>query len=306
MVLQDSILLQVSQKQTNYNDLLIRMTPNYKSNESAKAALSRALKNLIAFGEIEKKEDFYILTEKGRHTVESKLKNKILIVINDLLSKSKKTSSLQYIDDVIKNIQVFIEKSKIDPSLIKVAKTGSTFYISDLTLLAEDIEKKVAHYTHLLSILDKQISILKEQNFEDFYSTNLDEAGIEHIENFAKQNNLIDITIDCDKDSPETILLFVKNDKFVRKSDYIFSTPISNMTELKKILLSNFENTLQAKFKIYLNELLIKTSFGRLYFFGAYSLISKIKEEMNTQGELTKSCTKEKEIILKKKKGALK
>ena len=297
MVLQDSILLQVSQKQTNYNDLLIRMTPNYKSSDSAKAALSRALKNLIAFGEIEKREDSYILTEKGRHTVESKLKNKILIVINDLLSKSKKTNSLQYIDDVIKNIQVFIEKAKIDPSLIKVAKTGSTFYISDLSLLSEDIEKKVEHYTHLLGILDKQINILKDQNFEDFYSTNLDEAGIAHIEDFAKKNNLIDITIDCDKDSPETILLFVKNDKFVRKSDYIFSTTISNMPELKKILLSNFENTLQAKFKIYLNELLIKTSFGRLYFFGPYSLISKFKEEM-----IKKEAPK-KEVVIKKKKG---
>ncbi|MEI8363851.1 MAG: hypothetical protein WCF78_00120 [archaeon] len=288
MVLQDSILLQISQKQTNYNDLLLRMTPNYKSSDSAKAALSRALKNLISFGEIEKKEELYILTEKGKHTVDSKLKNKILIVINDLLSKSKKANSLQYIDDIIKNIQVFIEKSKTDPSLIKVAKTSSTFYISDLNYLKEDIENKVTHYHHLLEILQKQINILQEENFEDFYSINLDENAFFHVENFCKINNLTDITIDCDKDSPETILLFVKNSKFTRKSDYVFSTSIINMPELKNILLSNFENTIQAKFKIYLNDILIKTSFGKLYFFGPYNLISKIKDEINKKEEIKK------------------
>ncbi len=298
MVLQDSILLQISQKQTNYNDLLLRMTPNYKSSDSAKAALSRALKNLISFGEIEKKEDLYILTEKGRHTVDSKLKNKILIVINDLLSKSKKTNSLQYIDDIIKNIHVFIEKSKTDPSLIKVAKTSSTFYISDLHYLKEDIEKKVTHYHHLLEILEKQVNILQDENFEDFYSINLDEKAFAHVVNFCKLTNLTDITIDCDKDSPETILLFVKNNKFTRKSECVFSTPLTNMPELKKILLSNFENTIQAKFKIYLNDILIKTNFGKLYFFGPFNLISKIKEEINKKEKKPKIVKKK----LEKKK----
>lgn len=299
MVLQDSILLQISQKQTNYNDILLRMTPNYKSSDSAKAALSRALKNLISFGEIEKKDDFYILTEKGRHTVDSKLKNKILIIINELLSKSKKTNSLQYIDDIIKNIHVFIEKSKTDPSLIKIAKTSSTFYISDLDYLKEDIEKKVTHYNHLLEILEKQVSILKEENFEDFYSINLDENAFAHVVNFCKLTNLADITIDCDKDSPETILLFVKNNKFIRKSDYIFSIPLTNVFELKKILLSNFENTIQAKFKIYLNDILIKTSFGKLYFFGPFNLISKIKEEIKKSENIAKPTKK-----TKKKRGS--
>jgi len=275
------------------------MTPNYKSSDSAKAALSRALKNLISFGEIEKKDDFYILTEKGRHTVDSKLKNKILIIINELLSKSKKTNSLQYIDDIIKNIHVFIEKSKTDPSLIKIAKTSSTFYISDLDYLKEDIEKKVTHYNHLLEILEKQVSILKEENFEDFYSINLDENAFAHVVNFCKLTNLADITIDCDKDSPETILLFVKNNKFIRKSDYIFSIPLTNVFELKKILLSNFENTIQAKFKIYLNDILIKTSFGKLYFFGPFNLISKIKEEIKKSENIAKPTKK-----TKKKRGS--
>jgi len=52
MTLSDSILLQISQKKTSYNDLLTRILPNYSSKSSAKAALSRSLKNLIAFENI--------------------------------------------------------------------------------------------------------------------------------------------------------------------------------------------------------------------------------------------------------------
>ncbi|MDD4049930.1 MAG: hypothetical protein PHX47_02870, partial [Candidatus ainarchaeum sp.] len=105
MALSDSILLQISQKKTNYNDLLTKMVSNYSSVNSAKAALSRALKNLVAFGEIEKNNDDYFLTEKGRQTIESKLKNKILININDLLEKSRKKSSLEDVDEIVKNLQ---------------------------------------------------------------------------------------------------------------------------------------------------------------------------------------------------------
>ena len=106
MALMESILLQISQNKTKYNDLLLKIRPNYSSEGSARAALSRALKNLIAFGEITKTNDFYELTEKGKQIVENKLKNPNLAIINDLLNKTKGTN-LTYVDEIIK-IYIYI------------------------------------------------------------------------------------------------------------------------------------------------------------------------------------------------------
>ena len=286
MTLSDSVLLQISQKKTNYNDLLIKMLPNYSTQDSAKAALSRVLKNLLAFGEIAKDSentDYYVLSDKGKHTVESKLKNKLFININNLLSK---TNSLQYIDDIVRHLQLFINKSKTDPTLMKFGKTGSTFYIQDLESLKGNIENNVLHYTQILDLLSKQIDILKEQDFEDVYSINLDESAITHIKNYCLKNNLTDITIDCEKDSPETIKLFINNDKFIKKSENLFIIKIVDIDELKKLLLRNLENTISARFKIYLSDILIKLNYGKLYFYGSFSLVKKLKEEINQAGEV--------------------
>ena len=66
MTVMDSILLQINQKKTNFNELLTRIIPNYSSTESARAALSRVIKNLVSFGYIKKTEDFFEITEKGK------------------------------------------------------------------------------------------------------------------------------------------------------------------------------------------------------------------------------------------------
>jgi len=279
MALSDSILLQISQKKTTYNDLLTKMLSNYSSSGSAKAALSRALKNLIAFGDLEKDSDFYVLTEKGKITVESKLKNKILININDLLDKSKKRNSLEFVDDIISNLQIFLERGKQDPSLLKIGKTSSTFYIYDLINLKKEMDTSVNHYLHLSNVLTNQINILQEKNFEDMLIINLDSNIFEIIKFLYEKYNIEEIILECSKEYPETIKLFEETDGIFKKTDLSFKINIKDIDLLAKKLLDNFEITILVKFKIYINEILISFSFGKVYLFGPFNLINEIKEK---------------------------
>lgn len=276
MALSDSILLQISQKKTSYNDLLTKMVSNYSSVNSAKAALSRALKNLIAFGEIEKQKDDYLLTEKGRQTIESKLKNKILININDLLEKSRKKSSLEHVDEIVKNLQIFLERSKQDPSLLKTGKTSSNFYIKDLEILKKEIDSSVSHYAYISTILTNHIKILQTENFEDYLILNLDSnlfITFKYLINLYKAEEII---IDCSNQYPQTISFFEGNDIFIKKNDFTFKVPLKEFDSFKTFLLKDFERSISIRFKIYLNDVLVRFSFGKVYFFGPFNVIQKI------------------------------
>lgn len=285
MALSDSLLLQVSQKKTTYNDLLTKLLPNYSNTASAKAALSRALKNLIAFEQIEKKDDFYILTDKGKNLVESKLKNKILININDLLEKSRNTNSLEFVDNIVKNLQIFIERSKSDSSLLKIGKTGSTFYISDLDSLKKELENSVSHYNHLLTVLNSQINVLQDLNFEDFVIFNFEKNSFKKLKSFCETKDIKEIYIEIYRNYPETENLFNNFDKFIKKSEYVYILQTKDILKLEKLLLDNFDIALQVRFKVYLNEFLLKYSFGKIYVFGPFNLLSGLRKENKKEND---------------------
>ena len=278
MTLADSILLQISQKRTSFNDLLTRIMPNYSSTASARAALSRAIKNLVAFEHIVKKEDFYEITDKGKKIVESKLKNKMLIIINDLLKKSKATTNLVHLDDIIKNIQIFLERSKEDPTLLMAGKSSATFYISDLDELKESIEKRISNLNRLEQALDKQILSLKELNFEDMVISNLDSAAFEIIAKLIDLYSVTEIIIDCDKDDINSGLLFENHYEFIRKPDNVFILKAEDLNALKKLVLTNLESIMQTRFKIYIKEAIIYLKLGKLYYTAPYEIINQIRE----------------------------
>lgn len=279
MTLADSILLQISQKRTSFNDLLTRIMPNYSSTASARAALSRAIKNLVAFENIVKKDDFYEITNKGKKIVESKLKNKMLIIINDLLKKTKSTTNLVHLDDIIKNIQIFLERSKEDPTLLMAGKSSATFYISDLEELKESIEKRISNLNRLEQALDKQILSLKELNFEDMVISNLDSAAFEIIAELINLYSVKEIIIDCDKDDINSALLFENHYEFIRKPDNVFILKVEDLNALKKLVLTNLESIMQTRFKIYIKEAIIYLKLGKLYYTAPYEIIKKIRDK---------------------------
>lgn len=281
MTLLDSILLQINQKRTTFNELLTRIIPNYSSTESARAALSRVIKNLVSFEYIKKTEDFYEITDKGKKIVESKLQDKMLNninSINDLLQKSQPAKSLQYLDDVVRNLQIFLERSKEDSTLLKIGKTSATFYVSDLLILKETVEKRL---TNFQSALDRQINVLKELNFEDQFVVNLDNNAFELIKEIANENNISEIMIDCDKTDINSAMLFENHSEFAKKPDNVFVLKVNAINVLNGLLLSKLDIIMQTKFKIYLKEVVVYLRVGRLYFTGPYSQINAIKEKYN-------------------------
>ena len=279
MTLLDSILLQINQKKTTFNELLTRIIPNYSSVESARAALSRVVKNLVSFEYIQKTEDFYEITEKGKKIVESKLQDKMLNninSINDLLQKSQPSKSLQYLDDVVKNLQIFLERSKEDSTLLKIGKTSATFYISDLLILKETVEKRLSNFQNTL---DRQINVLKELNFEDQFVANLDNNAFELIKEIAKENSITEIITDCDKTDINSAMLFENHSEFTKKPDNVFILKINDIDILKTLLLSKLDIIMQTKFKIYLKEVVVYLRVGRFYFTGPFSQVNQIKEK---------------------------
>jgi len=283
MTLLDSILLQINQKKTTFNELLTKIISNYSSMESARAALSRVIKNLVSFEYIQKTEDFYEITNKGKKIVESKLQDKMLNninSINDLLNKSQPSKSLQYLDDIIKNLQIFLERSKEDQMLLKIGKTSATFYVSDLIILKETVEKRL---TNFQSTLDRQINVLKELNFEDQFVANLDNNAFELIKEVAKENAITELIIDCDKADINSAMLFENHSEFIKKPENVFVLKLSSIEILQKLLLSKLDIIMQTKFKIYLKEVVVYLRVGRLYFTGPFSHINAIKEKYNSR-----------------------
>ncbi|HOZ35884.1 MAG TPA: hypothetical protein PLK55_02775 [archaeon] len=278
MTLMDSILLQINQKKTSFNELLTRIIPNYSSTESARAALSRVIKNLVSFGYIQKTEDFFEITEKGKKIVESKLQNKMLNninSINDLLQKSQPAKSLQYLDDIVRNLQIFLERSKEDTTLLKIGKTSATFYISDLEDIKKNVETRLINFEQSL---DRQIMALKDLNFEDQFIINLDENAFSLIKELSENNNISELVIDCDKTDINSGMLFETHSEFTKKPDNVFVLKLSDIAILKKLLLSRLDIIMQTRFKVYIKEIVIYLKIGKLYFTGPYNQILAIKE----------------------------
>lgn len=278
MTLMDSILLQINQKKTSFNELLTRIIPNYSSTESARAALSRVIKNLVSFGYIQKTEDFFEITDKGKKIVEEKLQDKMLNninSINDLLQKSQPAKSLQYLDDIVRNLQIFLERSKEDQTLLKIGKTSATFFVSDL----EDIKKNVeTRLTNFEQSLDRQVQSLKDLNFEDQFIINLDENAFSLIKELSETNNISELIIDCDKTDINSGMLFETHPEFTKKPDNVFVLKLSDIEILKKLLLSRLDIIMQTRFKVYIKEIVIYLKIGKLYFTGPYNQILAIKE----------------------------
>ncbi|HLD59249.1 MAG TPA: hypothetical protein VI977_06495 [archaeon] len=147
-----------------YNELLNRITPEYGSLNSARAALSRTLKDLAAVGFLQRQGSKLFVTDKGLLEINSEMKNKLLMRLN---SSVKSKNPVEEIESIVKMLQTLIERSKADNDLLKAAKSSSQFFISDLVDLKEKTEKKTQLLKYLSDVLLHQITALKELNFNE-------------------------------------------------------------------------------------------------------------------------------------------
>src|SRR3989338_6120857 len=86
MTARNAVLLIIKQNQgIEYNALLNKIAPNYSTLNSARAALSRTLKDLRAFGLVTKQGNNLFITEKAGTEISSEMKSKLILKLNQLV-----------------------------------------------------------------------------------------------------------------------------------------------------------------------------------------------------------------------------
>lgn len=201
MTAKNGILLMIKQSPgIEYNALLSRVTPNYGSVNSARAALSRAIKDMRAVGWIEKRDNHFFATEKGQVLIQSEMKNKLLLKLNQTLQSRDR---FQNIDSIVEQLAVLIERSKADADLLKAAKSAANFSISDLKLIHEQTAKRLGQLHYLQEVFQKQIDALQQLDFLDSVSFSFHPDALEKCRAFLEKADTQEIVLAASH--PETI-----------------------------------------------------------------------------------------------------
>ncbi len=178
----------------DYNELLNRITSEYGSINSARAALSRTLKDLTAIGIVQRQGNKIFVTDKGLIEINSEMKNKLLTRLNNSMASK---NPVEEVETIVKMLQTLIERSKADNDLLKAAKASSNFYISDLLELKEKTDKRAQQLKYLSDVLVNQINAMKELNFNDFKKISLNPETIPKIFAIIEKQELPQIHIEC-------------------------------------------------------------------------------------------------------------
>jgi len=158
------LLIAKQGKGVEYNTLLNKIMGDYLNINSARAALSRTLKDLDALGLIRRRGDLIQLTNKGIAKVNMEMKNKLLLKVNTLIKEKRAEENP---DEFVKLLSTLIERGKQDKDLLKLSKESSGFFILDISVLRKKVNSKAKHYAYLESVLGKHVAALKEMDFKD-------------------------------------------------------------------------------------------------------------------------------------------
>lgn len=189
MTFDNSLLLKIKQKNGfEYNDLFNSIVSNYNNSNSARAALSRSLKNLESFGQIKRDGSRIILTDKGLASINIEMKDKLVLKINEQIKKP-----MDNLEEIIKLLIIISQRGENDSDLLKNAKDNSTFTIYDLEEIRKQINEKRKHLTKLDSVLAKQILKLKQLDFTDMYSEKISTKLCEKILKIAQGEIIVEV-----------------------------------------------------------------------------------------------------------------
>ncbi len=179
MTTKNSILLIIKQNEgIDYNALLAKISSNYSSINSSRAALSRALKDLTAFGLVKKQGKSFFLTDKGSAEISGEIKNKLLLKLNQLFRSPR---NVDEINQIVESLQTMIERSKQDTDLLKAAKGSADFSLSDVEELNKKLKKRIKQLSYLSRVLGHQLDSLKELDFFDSKSVEFSEKNLEKV-----------------------------------------------------------------------------------------------------------------------------
>ena len=267
MTAKNSLLLIINQSPgIDYNSLLNKTAPNYSNINSARAALSRALKDLLIFGFILKKKNNFFVTDKALAQINSEMKNKLLVHLNQtLLSKNSVSDAAS----VVRQLQVMIERSKQDSTLLKAAKGSTKFYIQDIADLEEKISRQAKHHLYLQGVLSEQIKSLKELDFNDYRKISLDSKTFDKIKKICETFSISEAVIECG------------SEEFLQRIASELSIPARKNFSIKTDNLEKFLSFLEKESPIpeifiFLSQVKVKITGKEVFFLGPSSALKSL------------------------------
>lgn len=270
MTTKNSILLIIKQKQgIEYNSLLNKLSSSYDNINSARAALSRALKDLSALGMIQRRGNNIFVTSKGIASLHTEMKSKLLMKLGTTM---KSRDPISEIDAIVQQLHTLIERSKEDADLLKAAKGSSDFYISNLVSINKNLENKVKHFQYLQKILEQQIKTLEELNFNDSKTFRWDEKVLNTLKLLPKSTGTEIFTMECFNDN------FLAKAKIIPGAKVQTNTIFLDVKKLPKALELISKNTALESNQVNLYFPLLKVSinYPEVSFIGPYEKVKEI------------------------------
>lgn len=226
MTTKNSILLMVKQSDgTSLHELFNKIVGNYSNPNSARAALSRAVKDLNALGLVHRAGSSIFLTKKGLREINKEMKNKLLLKLNEIVLKKDEENA----DAIVAKLSTLIERSKQDADLLKVARHSSEFFLSDLKKIQANLEKKISHLNYLQKILSEQIIALEKMNFKERKILSFEKKSFEKILTITKKQKPKQLIIESKQEFLPMIQHHVGGE---RKKDFLYL----ETKKLKKLL----------------------------------------------------------------------
>ena len=269
MASKNSLLLIIKQNNgINYNELLTKIAPGYSTINSARAALSRNLKDISAIGLISRVKNRIYITEKGGLSIARVMKHKLVIKLNSIINSKERYSE---IDSIVQNLHMLIERSKQDSELFKAAKGSADFSISDLKDINEKVAVRARQLEYLNGVLSKEIGELKKMDFNESVVFQQTDSIIKKMISVLVEGTAEDAVVETakaeDADSISSKLgTKPKNNTFSIKANKIFG--FCRIIQKENVNYS----------KIYLGPVSITFIAGKILVTGPYSKISPLKK----------------------------
>ncbi|MDO8537917.1 MAG: hypothetical protein Q7S21_03450 [archaeon] len=273
MTTQNNILLIVKQNRgIDYNALLTKISPNYASINSARAALSRAMKDAVAFGLVIKQKNAFFLTQKGELSLSTELKNELLIKLNKTINVKDPVSE---IDSIVKQLHTLIERSKQDTDLVKAARGSTDFFISDLNEINRNLTERSKHLDYLINVFGSQIDTLKGMNFNDSQTFSLNEENFNQLLKISEKTDFQQLIIETN----DTIFLesLAEKHSIKTKSGSLFlpsNKLLDCLQEIKKYFLTDVTKNI----RLNLGSIKLYISFPRLTIIGSFNEVKELVE----------------------------
>ncbi|MFH1240030.1 MAG: hypothetical protein V1672_02330 [Candidatus Diapherotrites archaeon] len=277
MTTKNSILLIIKQNQgIEYNSLLNKLSSSYNSVNSARAALSRALKDLNALGMIQRKGNNIYMTNKGTAFLNTEMKNKLLIKLSNTV---KTRNPISEIDTLVQQLHTLIERSKEDSDLLKAAKGSADFYISDLTTINMNLEKRTKHLHYLQKVLGQQIELLEKMNFNDSKTFKWNKKTYNALKALPKITDADSFIMECFNDTFFLHARTLEGAKTQTNNIFFDSKSLPHVLDLISKNTS-FESN---RVNLYFPLLKVSISYPDISFIGPHAKIKEITKNLSDQ-----------------------